>query len=668
MRLYSLTLAHSEKPTYLLAHVTASRMGPSGWPPARWPDTVGSMSQERSSLVERVQPLLVANEASQVGQLLDEALAAGDEVGSVFGELLEWFTKHPDSWETAGHLRKLAQAGCDLSSATAQLQRLLSKPSRTLSVIASSCLTFAAVHRDEWNAVDQLLEHNSENARWGAARAVADSLARGAEPDPRVTDRVAKALIDSDQRMRTSALEALVASRKAGRVAVPSRVGLECLVEGLALNPDIAEYLYELVTHDGALGGDIADLLYERVSPETMKEHKMLSELCQLAAVGKLDGTCEICCGIDANETGGCESELPAVMQRLVPKEGEVRKCPICGNRYRYEWDDEAYFDFFAGPIGGYSVRRLPNVSQQTPRGELEDGIEHPSKSRQAEAAVALSEIYAAEASWTELAGLLSHRRPAVRKATVEVLEASLSRDMDLTPLLEPIEQRLGDDVDWVRHCASRLLSRFQIALGSIEEVRTLLRLEDRYVRWGVLRSLQDAADTGDLDLSPLLAELSSTLWNPEILVRQSGLQVYKTVLLKAGRRSDLIAEFRAAAKSGNPEVALDASEALDNLGVRYDLAETRDEPTAPAPATTRASSSLVSCGLCKGSLTIKSAWGKDSEERAGNPSSSATYECKGCGAVFFHGYEESFSGDEEWWNIRKDGEWVSLDEKDWPR
>ena len=75
-----------------------------------------------------------------------------------------------------------------------------------------------------------------------------------------------------------------------------------------------------------------------------------------------------------------------------------------------------------------------------------------------------------------------------------------------------------------------------------------------------------------------------------------------------------------------------------------------------------------MSCGLCKGSLTIKSAWGKDSEERAGNPTSSAKYECKDCGAVFFHGYEESFSGDEEWWNIWKDGKWVSLDEKDWPR
>ena len=28
---------------------------------------------------------------------------------------------------------------------------------------------------------------------------------------------------------------------------------------------------------------------------------------------------------------------------------------------------------------------------------------------------------------------------------------------------------------------------------------------------------------------------------------------------------------------------------------------------------------------------------------------------------------EESFSGDEEWWNVWQDGGWTLLSEKDWP-
>ena len=82
---------------------------------------------------------------------------------------------------------------------------------------------------------------------------------------------------------------------------------------------------------------------------------------------------------------------------------------------------------------------------------------------------------------------------------------------------------------------------------------------------------------------------------------------------------------------------------------------------TAPTGAPMR------KCGFCKSRLTFISGWEKTAEERAGKPTQADKFECSGCGRRFFHGYEESFSGDEEWWNIWTDDRWTPLPENDWP-
>jgi len=83
--------------------------------------------------------------------------------------------------------------------------------------------------------------------------------------------------------------------------------------------------------------------------------------------------------------------------------------------------------------------------------------------------------------------------------------------------------------------------------------------------------------------------------------------------------------------------------------------------PSQAAPSTTRR------CGFCGGPLSHSGGWERSSEERAGNPSASDRFQCDQCGRRFSHNYEESFSGDEEWWNVWKNGRWAILPREKWP-
>jgi hypothetical protein len=74
-------------------------------------------------------------------------------------------------------------------------------------------------------------------------------------------------------------------------------------------------------------------------------------------------------------------------------------------------------------------------------------------------------------------------------------------------------------------------------------------------------------------------------------------------------------------------------------------------------------------CSKCGGGLKQGDGWEQSSIERAGNPRAVDEFHCLRCGRLYWHSYEERFTGDIENWSYRERASdpWAPLPQDAWP-
>lgn len=418
-------------------------------------------------------------------------------------------------------LRAWAQQGVDLSSLKSLLENGFSG-ARSVAVLSASTLTFAHLHRDRWDEIDLIARHASGDVRWGAARAMSEFLAARPRSGP-IVDRLGLALADDDGEVRKQAFSGLETVRKAGHAVHPSAAGLESIVRLLGAQTEVAEIVQSWVVRSRTLAATVRDLLRKR------EDQGRLLAICEDVVAGIQRPPCPICSNLDDFECAGHEKDLPKETQQLVPTDAEFRRCPTCGTRYRYAWD-EMYEDEF-GSTGTYNVNRLDPPPGSKSLRELREDIAHPSRRVRKESAGELTSICLAEGRWDELGALMADAALDVRLRTLMVMKGI---DVDIAPLLPVLRERLIEANDDVQHAAATTLARQFIRHGDREGLRGLLAIDRRMVRWATICALDDAAQSG-FDLEPFVPELRQLAKDPDDFVHDSAARALRQVRPKTG-------------------------------------------------------------------------------------------------------------------------------------
>lgn len=405
-------------------------------------------------------------------------------------------------------LRDWAQRGVDMTSIAPALRQGFGRD-RATAVLSSSALSFSHLHRGELAEFGMLVSHENRNVRWGAARALSEFLL--AHPQSgELVDFLALALSDADADVRSQAFLGLETVRKAGHALTPTPAGLEKVLDGLDRS-EVLEIVHGWVVRDKAMAASVRDCVRKRGG------HARLLAICEDVVAGVHTPPCPICSNLNDFECAGQEEDLPKEARMLVPDDAEERRCPQCGTRYHYAWD-EMYSDEF-GSHGTYDVRRLSPPPGSKSLRELRDDIAHPAARTRKESAGELTNILVAEGRWEELAGLLRNPAKDVRTRTLMALKAA---SVDVAPLVPALRERLDEDDDDVQHAASTLLARQSVRVCDIDGLRRLLARDARMVRWAAITTLEDSAKAQSFDLRPFAEDLRALSKHPDDFVHES--------------------------------------------------------------------------------------------------------------------------------------------------
>ena len=72
-------------------------------------------------------------------------------------------------------------------------------------------------------------------------------------------------------------------------------------------------------------------------------------------------------------------------------------------------------------------------------------------------------------------------------------------------------------------------------------------------------------------------------------------------------------------------------------------------------------------CSFCKSKISHVSGYDESARDRGGNAKEVDEFKCDGCNREYCHVYYERFSGDTQYWDIKTDTGWKTLEEDSWP-